>query len=399
MWTAAGTSSLGDGMVLVAFPLLALSYTHRPVLIAGVAVAGTLPAFLVALPAGALADRVNRRRLLVGAELARLALLGGFGALILEGWANLAVLYVTVFVLKGLGVVFDITSGAALPSVVAPSLLFKANANLLTAQTVTQEIAGQALGGIAFAASAWVPFVTDAATFAASAGLLRKAIPDNPLAGPNSSFRTDLRDGIRWFVRLPLLRRLTGLISSLAFCQALVIGMMVIYGVEDLHMSRAGYGLLLGVSAVGTAVTAAAASQIHARLGTGWCIVAAGIAASSAYPILALTRSPVTAGGALALEASGVVLGNIAARSLRQSIVPPELQGRVASTYQMAVRSAVPLGGLTGGLLVQQIGVRHTFLFAGLLQLAVVTITAPRLLAAIRRSTGSTDPTKQPLAA
>ena len=385
VWTAAGTSSLGDGMVLVGFPLLALNFTHNAVLIAGVAIAGAVPALLVALPAGTLADRTNRRRLLVGLELVRFSILAAFGVAILRGWDSLPMLYAAVFLLRGLSVVFDITASATLPSIVKPRLLVKANANLHTVQTVAQVIAGQALGGILFAATAALPFIADAATFAASAGMLNRAVPDNRSVGTNTSFGADLRDGLRWFARLPLLRMLTGLIASFAFCQALVLGVIVLYATQDLHMTRSGFGLLLGVSAVGTAIAAVAANQIHARLGSGWSIIAAGLAASAAYPVMSITHSPVTAGGALALEAAGVVVGNISARSLRQAIVPPDLQGRVASSYQMAVLTAIPLGSLLGGIMVGEIGVRETFLVAGLLQVAILAVTAPRLLASMRR--------------
>ena len=399
VWTAAGTSSLGDGMVLVAFPLLALTYTHNAVLIAGVAVAGAVPSLLVALPAGTLADRVNRRRLLVGLELLRFAILAAFGTAILRGWADLPLLYGTVFLLRGLSVVFDIGAGATLPSIVKPKLLVKANANLLTVQTVSQEIAGQALGGILFAATSALPFVADAASFAASAAMLNRAVPDNSSADTAGSFLADLSEGVRWFARLRLLRTLTALIASFAFCQALVLGVIVLYATQDLHMSRSGFGILLGVSAVGTTIAAAAANQIHARLGSGWTIVAAGLAACVAYPIMSFTHSPVTACGALALEAAGVVVGNISTRSLRQSIVPPELQGRVGSTYQMAVLTAIPMGSLAGGILVAQIGLRETFLIAGVLQAAILAVTAPRLLASMRRETGVALPVASAAAA
>ncbi|HEX4863919.1 MAG TPA: MFS transporter [Acidimicrobiales bacterium] len=399
IWTAAGISSLGDGMVLVAFPLLALSYTRQPVLIAGVAVAGTLPWLLIGLPAGALADRINRRKLMVGIETARLGLLGLFGALVLSGRSNLAVLYGTVFLLRALGVVFDVTAGAALPTVVTSRLLFKANANLATAQTVAEEVAGQAIGGIAFALTASLPFIADAATFAASAGLLSRALPDNEPSTAKTSFMSDVIEGLRVFMRLPLLRILTGLIASFAFCQALVLSVLVLYAVQDLHMSRSGYGILLGVSAVGTAVTSLGANQIHVRIGTGWSILGAGFAAAAAYPILAFTSSPVTAGGALALESAGVIVGNISARALRQSVVPQELQGRMASTYLMVIRTSVPVGALAGGLLVTQMGVRHTFLLAGLVQLGVLGLTAPKLLAALRRQNSTVEVGQRALAA
>ena len=386
-------------MVLVGFPLLALSYTHSPALVAGVAVAATAPWLLVALPAGALADRVNRRRLLVGIEAARFAILGVFAGLVLAGRSNLGVLYATVFCLNAMSAAFDVTSSAALPSVVIPRLLVKANSNLVSAQVAAQEIVGQSIGGLAFAAAASIPFVADAATFAASAALVNQAIPDNQPDTSHSSFLGDLKDGLRWFRRLPLLRVLTGLIGSFAFCQSLVVGVVALYAIRDLHMTRSGFGILLGASGIGISITAAGANQIHARLGTGWSIITAGIAAASAYAILALTHSPFTAGGALALESAGVVVGNISSRALRQSIVPQELQGRIGSAFTMAVRSAVPLGGLVGGLLAQTIGIRHTFLLAGFLQVTILALTAPKLLNALRRQSPAVQIPEQVLAA
>ena len=385
IWAAAGTSSLGDGMVFVGFPLLALTYTKSPIQIAGVAVAGAVAAPLVALPAGTFADRLNRRRLLVTRELSRFALLAAFGIAILRHEANLPMLYAVVFLLRGLSVAFDIAARAVLPSIVEPKLLVKANANLVTAQKVAEDIAGQAVGGVLFAAASSLPFIADALSFAGSAGILNRALPDTRPEPSPHSFATDLQDGLRWFGRLRLLRILTGLIASFAFCQALVFGVFVIYATQYLHMTRTGYGLLLGISAIGTAIAASAANQIYARLGSGWSIVVAGLAASAAYPIMAFTHSPVAAGGALTLETAGIVVGSVSGRSLRQSIVPPELQGRIESAYQMALLSAVPVGSLAGGLMVGHIGIRATYVVAGALQTALIALVAPRLLASLRR--------------
>jgi MFS family permease len=225
----------------------------------------------------------------------------------------------------------------------------------------------------------------DACSFAVSAGLLRTTIPDNPPVHADTTLFSDLRAGLRWFMSTPLLRLLTALIASLAFCQALVLGVLVLYGTQDLHLSRAGYGLLLAVAAIGNAIGALSASQLHARLGSGPCIVIAGLVAAIAYPVLAFTSSAVVAAAALALESSGVVLGTVASRSLRHAFVPQELQGRAASTYQMLLLVALPSGGLVGGLLTAQFGLRPTFILAGCLQLSVLAVATPRLITYMRR--------------
>lgn len=384
IWTATGVSALGTGATRVAFPLLALSFTHRAPLIAGVAVAAGLPAFLVALPVGVLTDRANRRRLLVAIEVLRLAVLGGFGALVIAGAASLGAIYVTVFLAAALEVAFDIGVGTSLPAVVPPDGLVSANTHLLTVELTGDEMVGQAVGGAALAAASALPFVADAASYGFSAWLLGRAIPPNPPATSSTSMLRQLGGGVRYYFSAPLLRTMTGLIGSLAFCQGVVLGVLVLYGTQVLHLSRPGYALLLGVAATGNLVGAFAASRIHRRIGSGWCIVIAGATAACAYPVLGLTTAVIAAGAALALESVGVMLGNIASNALRQRVVPAEFLGRAASVHRLVVLGALPLGNLVGGLVADQIGLRHTFLGAGGLQLVAVAFGAPRLLGALR---------------
>jgi hypothetical protein len=98
---------------------------------------------------------------------------------------------------------------------------------------------------------------------------------------------------------------------------------------------------------------------------------------------MAATSSVFVAAGALALEAAGVMVGNVVARSMRQSLVPAELQGRVASAYQVLILGSLPAGGLVGGLLASSIGLRATFALAACLQVSVLATLAPRLIARV----------------
>ena len=373
-------------MVLVGFPLLALSFTHSTTQIAGVAAAGQLPALVVGPPAGALADRLNRRRLLVGVELLRFGVIGAFATLVAAGEDRLGVLYLAAFLLGSLTMVFDSATAACVPTIVPPDLLVKGNSHLTAVDVTGEEMVGQALGGVVFSVAAALPFAADAASFLASAGLIRRAIPDNhPDEARSTSFLADLRAGLKWFSGSPLIRLLTGLIALLAFCQAVVLALLVLYARQDLHLSEAGYGLLLGISAAANVVGAAAVNRLHIRLGSGRSILIAAAVAAVSYPILAATHSPFVACAGLSLEAMSVTVGLVAARSLRQSAVPQEFQGRVASAYQTVIFAVFPLGALAGGVLASHFGIRVTFLLAGCLQMIVVVLTAQRLLSRIRR--------------
>jgi Na+/melibiose symporter-like transporter len=375
---------LGDGMVLVGFPLLALKFTDNPALIAGVAVAGELLGPIVALPIGALADRSSPRRMLVTVQLMQFALLAAFALCVVMGADSLGLIYVVACLLGALTVAFDCACSAVVPRLVRTSQLVKANARLDIVDLTGEDMVGRALGGITFAFAQVIPFFLDAVSFLVSAVIIRKAVPDQASAGASNALMADLRVGARWFLGNPLVRLIGGLIAWLAFCQSVVLALMVLYATQDLHLTNSGYGLLLGVSAIGSIVGALAAHRVHVAFGSGWCIVLGGVVAAVTYPVLAATSSPVVASGALIVEAIAIVVGNVAAQSLRQSIVPTELQGRVGSAHMMLFLAAAPLGALAGGLVADAIGIRTTILAAGLLQLGVMAIAAPRLLSRIR---------------
>jgi MFS family permease len=384
LWTAIAASSLGDGIFTVALPLLALRITRSPLAISGILIASRIPVVLAALPVGTLADRVNRRRLIVAIEMTRFVLLGAFGVLILLGRVNLALIYLTAFVMGGLNIAFDVVGSASLPAMVERDNLVRANAHLLNAEMTAENLVGQALGGAAFAVARSLPFIADAASLAASAALLNGAIADSKPAVAGSSAWQDLREGLRWFLGHSLLRQLTIVIASLAFCQGIVLGLLAIYARQQLHLSGTGYGLLLAVAGIGTVIGGLTASRLYDRLGSGPTILVAAVIFGSAYPILAFTHSAVVAAGALLAQEAFVIIGNTASRSLRQRVVPAEIQGRAASANFMIVLSCVPLGALLGGLVAGAFGLRTTFMTAAILQAALLAAAGPRLLARIR---------------
>ena len=384
MWTAIASSSLGDGMFAVALPLLALQYTRSPVAISGVLIAGMCPVVITALPVGTLADRVNRRRLIVLIELLRFVTLAAFGVVVLGGWGNLAVVYAAAFLLGGLNVAFDVVAAASLPSIVGPDSLVRANAHLMNAELTADDMFGRAAGGVAFALARSLPFLADAASFVASAILLNGALPDVEPERDGSSAWQDLRAGIRWFLGHPVLRLQTGIIASLAFCQGVIFGVFPLYARQSLHVSNSGYGVLLAVSSLGTVIGGLLASRIHDRMGSGPTLLVAGIIAATGYPLLALTHSPAVASAALLIEAGMIIVGNVASRSLRQRLVPSNMQGRAASASSTMIMSCIPLGALAGGVLAGATSMRSAILAAAGFQVLVLAANGPRLIALIR---------------
>jgi MFS family permease len=375
-------------LVLVAFPLLALTLTTRPLLIAGVAIAGRLPALLFSIPAGALIDRVDRRRLVLLINVVRIAVLAVFASAVLMGHNSLLGLYGTVFVLGTADMMFNVATQACLPALVAGDDLARANGYLATGELSGQQFVGPAVGGLAYAAAQAVPFVADAFSFVASLLLVPSALPAVLPRRQKRSFLTDTREGLTWFLRNRLLRLLALVVASLAFCQAVVFAELVLYGTHQLQLGRAGYGLFFAGAAAGNVVGSLLAGRIHGKWGPARCLVAAATLAGAAYLVLSVTTAVWVAAAVLFAEAVGVAVGNVTTLSLRQRVIPHELLGRVGAAFRFLLYGLIPLGALTGGLLTAAFGVRGAIGIAGTLQLITLGVAAPLLIRRINEVDG-----------
>jgi len=365
-------------MAVVAFSLLALKLTSHAVLIAGVAIALRLPWLLIALPAGAIVDKVDRRNLVVAVDLVRATVLGlvALGALVHD--LDLVELYIAAFLIGSGETVVAAASRASIPLIVRAEDVPAANGNVIGAQTFGLGFAGPAVGGFVFSIAAAIPFAGDALSYVASALLLRRAIPATPNPVRASAVRVvaDVRSGIKYFLKTPMLRLMTGLVGSFAFCQAMVLAVLVIYATRVLGLGQVGYGLILSVAAVGDVVASLLAKRVHARLGPYATVVAAGCGAAIGYLMLGSTSHRLLAIAGLALEAAATAVGNVAIMSLRHRSIPTESFGIVNNAISMCITGLIPGGALLGGVLAGIYGTRTTFIIAGVTQLVITAVLA-----------------------
>ncbi len=382
--TATTSSSLGDGLVLVAFPLLALRYTHDPLLVAGVAFCESLPALLLSLPAGVLADRWPRRTLAVTAEWVRLVIMALFVLFLALGFGGLPAIYGAVLLISCMEQLYQAAAFSALPGMVRPEQLGQANSRLWAADVSGEQFVGQGLGGLALAASRILPFGVDALSFGASALFAGRAIPRSAPTRSERSVSSDLQEGIRWFRGHPVLRLLAPLVGSFALCQLMVAAVIVLYARLSLHISTGAYGVLMAVAAVGNVVGALVAAQVSRRLGAIRSTVLAGLVAGLAYVGLAAWRSAVGMVVFLLVESLAVPVGSVASTALRQRLIPNELLGRVGMVFRVIIFGAMPVGALLGGLLASDLPYRLVFLVAGVLQLILLAGLASSLARRVR---------------
>ena len=374
---ASGISSFGDGLVAVAFPLLAVALTRSPLLVAGLLVAGRLPWLVVALPAGVAVDRMDRRRLVGLVEVARAVIVGAVALGAVTHHLAITELYVASFLVgTGETVVSSATSGL-LPSIVEPEGLDRANGFLGAATTGGANFTGPAAGGVVCGLARFVPFLADTVSYLVSAVLLRSVIPAGQAVQSGrhthaSRWWSDIRSGLSYLRGSRPLTSLTAALGSFAFCQAMVVSVLVRYATRDLHLSSTGYGILLGVAAVGDVAGSLLASRIVRRARPYASLDAAGALAAGAYLLLGSTTALVVAGAALVVESAASSVGVVTTRSLRQTLIARERFGLVNNAIRSCVIGVVPLGALLGGLLGATIGLREGFEVAGGLQLVAI---------------------------
>ncbi|MFE0250606.1 MFS transporter [Streptomyces sp. NPDC059010] len=387
---AAGVSALGDGLRATALPLLAVTYTTDPALLALVTVAGTVPMLLSPL-AGVAADRWPRRGLMVWLDLGRAVVVGLVALLVWTESADLAVLYVAAFLLGVGETVFGITAQAYLPEVVPEARLTSANGRLQAVQLIFLDTVGQPLGGLLFAVSAALPFLLDAASFAIgvmvlltvqsmSASAAKPAATSAAGTGAGSAPKQPgwgemVRDGFRYLRGDRLLMLLAVMLGWLNFFFAGVSAILVLYVLEVLGLGKTAYGFFLAVAALGGLLGGLAASRLRERFGTFPMVSTALVALGAACLLMGLVHNPVAGvAGFFVLNLAAVVYQALTV-AFRQTTVPREVIGRINGVYRLIGTGGAPLGAVCAGLVAGQTEVWTPFVVSGaaLVLLAAVT--------------------------
>ena len=337
-------------------PLLAASMTDDPRLVAGLATVYALVRLLVAIPIGVWVDRVNRRTLIVAANLMRGLALLGLALTIHVGVSTLVLLYATMAVVGTLESLADNAAVAILPSLVESERLDSANGRIATAQLVADEFAGPPLGGFLFALAAAAPVFAMGGLWAV-AGLVALALPIRRSSGPpiaataRRSIYAEAREGIAWLARDHIVGTLAliGALASVGYM--LPFSILVLFAQESLELNGTGYGLLLAFSALGGLLGSFLASRLRKLLGYRWTIVVSLLLGALTLGGLALTTHPIIAGVLLALYILHAVVWNICSLSLRQRLVPDDLLGRVGGAARVLGLLGLVAGSALGGIL------------------------------------------------
>ncbi len=365
LWAASAASNLGDGVWLVAAPLLAASLTRDPALVAGLAFAQRLPWLLFGLVGGALADRLDRRRTMVMVALIRAALVGTLGLAVLLDWATMPLLYAVFFLIATGETLFDTSAAAVVPAVVPREALPKANARLAGTWTVANQFVGPPLGGLLFSVAASLPFLLGAGGLAGTAGLLttlRGSFKTEPEAGASrGTLWAEIVEGVRWLWRHRLLRTISLAMAVLNLTLVAQVSIMVLFAEERLGLGPGGYGVLLTAYGVGGVMGGLVAERVLARIGDGAYLRLAIVIEGAAPDAIALSRSGVVVGAVLALFGLHAIVWGALLSTLRQELTPDRLRGRVRSVHALIEYGTAAPGALLGGLLATRFGLTAPF--------------------------------------
>jgi MFS family permease len=386
LWWANTVSSTGDGAFVAALPLLAVTITRDPRLVAVVTAATFLPWLLLSLPAGAVVDRYDRAALMWRAQAVQAAVVAVVAILIVAHRADIEVLAVGGLLLGSAEVIFSNAAQSILPALVPPDLLPKANGSQQVSLTVGESFLGPPVGSLLFAAAAALPFGLDAASFAGSAALLA-GLPRTNRSREDTkrlTIRAQIAEGLRWLAGHRLLRLVAVLLGIYNFANQMGQAILVLLATQVLHVSTRGYGLLLAASAVGSVVGGLVNPMLTRRLGLMPSLILPAVVDAAAFVGLGLAPDPAVAAALLAVQGFSVTMWNVVTVSLRQRIVPAHLLGRVNSVYRMLGWGLMPVGALAGGFVAHAAGLRAPYVVAGLLCLLSVLVALPLLLAAGR---------------
>ena len=376
LWSATAISNLGDGIAAVAYPWLASAVTRSPFLIALSVVVSRLPWLVFTLFAGVLTDRFNRKRI-----VAAMNVFNGVLTLVVAAFVYLEretlpslneltsitdletnyslyfVILITAFLFGLAEVLRDNTAQTMMPAVVQEKDLEKANGRMWSAESLTNSFIGPPLGSFIVSIAIFLPFFVDAVTFFIAAALIAVMKPTVKSFKPEEksgkiNFRAEIKEGFGWLWQHELLRPMAiilGLVNGIA---ALSGAIFILFAQEVLDTTVFIFAVLGTAAAVGGILGGLLGPKVSAKIGRGRSLALALFTMPLMALLIGFSSLWYLVWIFVALETFTAVLWNVVTVSLRQSLIPSHLLGRVNSVYRFFAWGTIPIGTLLGGTLV-----------------------------------------------
>ncbi|WP_066946314.1 MFS transporter [Streptomyces lushanensis] len=386
LWSGSAVSIVGSTASTVAYPLLVLALTGSASDAGTAGFFALLPTLLFQLPAGALVDRWNRRRLMIWCDVLRCLGAASIVAAMVLGELRLAHILVVGFAEGTLSVFYGLAAHAAVPNVVGPGQLRQAlSRNEARGRAAT--MLGTPLGGILFGVGRSVPFLLDAVSYLVALVTLlfvRKDFEAEPTTRRTGGMASQVREGLVWLKDQPFVRATTLLVagSNLLFRALFLI--VIVMATAD-GASSAGIGLMVGAAGAGGVLGSLAANWFGRRFPLAALVIGANWVWALLMGVIVYADHLVVLTVAYAAMWFVGPVWNVAVGSYQLAVTPDRLRGRVLAATSMLSAGALPIGALVGGLLLDAVGPRRAA--AALAVWMVLLACAATFSRSVRRST------------
>jgi Transmembrane secretion effector len=366
LWTGETISGAGTAMAATGVPLLAVTSLRASAFaVAALTAAAYLPWLVIGLPAGAWADRLPTRPLMIACDVVSALLYASLPAAAWIGVLTTAQVVIVALLAGAAGVLFATAYQVLLPSLVTAGELVEANAKLQGSASAAS-IGGRGAAGLAAeAVGAATALLFNAASFAVSAACLLRIRTDVAPSGRGArttTVRAEISEGARFIARDRYLRPLTiyGAAANLAYTGSTAL--FVVFLVRVAGFGPAAAGLLMATSGVGGVLGAMVTRRLTGWLGTARGLLLSALASGLSSLLIPLSgtgpRAACYVAGA-AVASGGISAGNIIVGSFRQAYSPPPMLGRVTACMRFLVFGTIPLGALLAGGLADALGTRN----------------------------------------
>ncbi len=373
LWSGQIVSNVGTQVSTLAFPLLILALTNSPAQAGFAGALRALPYVIFSLPAGALIDRWDRKRVMILCDTGRALSMASIPVALVLGHLTILQLYLVSLVEGTLFVFFNIAEAACLPRVVPKEQLPAATAQNMATDGITV-LLGPSLGGALYTAGRLLPFVADAVSYVVSVISLFfiKVKFQKERVAARRNLWVEIREGLSWLWHQPLIRFiaiLTGGNNLISSGYVLIIIVLA----QQQHASSFTIGLIFAVGGIGGIVGALIATSLQKRLSFAQAIIGTSWLFALCIPLYAIAPNPLVLGIITAATFVSGPVYNVVQFSYRSAIIPDELQGRVNSVFRLIAFGGQPLGLALTGLLIENIGVIPAILVdsVGMIILAV----------------------------
>lgn len=372
IWSASLITNLVDGVLRLAAPLLAVSLTQDPILIGALTALGLLPWLFFAIPIGAIVDRVDRRKALVLGNSLRAVIALFIAFAVAQDFISIWLLLISVFLFGICEVLVDTTSQAVLPQILDKSNYERGNSRLQISEVIVSQFAGAPLSGLLYAVSIALPFFFSTTGFIL-AGLLILLFPfENEINARKKGEIEQERLGLKGDIKFALnylyqdkqIFSIVVITTLLGFFYSLSNAIAPLFILKELNVTPALFGVVLAIQGVGALAGSIAAPMVSKYLGRGKALAINVFFASLLVIFIGLSPNAYFFVAISVLIGFTISVWNILLMSLYQSLIPPELYGRIHGARRTIVWGLMPIGALLGGLIARG-GLRLPFLIGG----------------------------------